>query len=63
MDAPKMPARMLASGSPTPKARFYVDPDRLTEDRAILTGACFNGGCERPFHEDGCGGMRESMIR
>jgi len=41
MDATKMPARMLA-GSPNPKARFYVDPDRLTEDRAILTGSAYH---------------------
>jgi hypothetical protein len=25
--------------------------------------ACFEGRCERPLHEDGCGGMRESAIR
>jgi hypothetical protein len=25
--------------------------------------ACFRGGCNRPFHEDGCGGMSEADLR
>jgi 16S rRNA (uracil1498-N3)-methyltransferase len=43
MDAPKMPARMVGRpGGSAAKGRFYVDPDRLTEDRAILLGAAYH---------------------
>jgi len=43
MEAPKMPARLVnAAGVSAPKARFYVDPDRLSEDRAILIGSAYH---------------------
>jgi len=43
MEAPKMPARLVsAAGAPPPKARFYVDPERLSEDRAILVGSAYH---------------------
>jgi 16S rRNA (uracil1498-N3)-methyltransferase len=42
MEAPKMPARMIGAGTTNAKARFYVDPERLSEDRAILTGSAYH---------------------
>jgi hypothetical protein len=34
----------------------YVNPQGYAGD------ACFNGGCNRPFHSDGCGGMNDKNI-
>ena len=34
----------------------FVDKDGFTGD------ACFSAGCARPFHANGCGGMRETKI-
>jgi 16S rRNA (uracil1498-N3)-methyltransferase len=44
MDTPKTPAvRLLTpAGSSAPKPRFYVDPERLSEDRAILLGSAYH---------------------
>ena len=35
----------------------FINPDGFTGD------ACYTGGCNRPFHENGCGGMEESRVR
>ncbi|MEW6749481.1 MAG: hypothetical protein AB1505_00700 [Candidatus Latescibacterota bacterium] len=35
---------------------------RSTNERGYSGDACFQGGCERPFHENGCGGMDEERI-
>jgi hypothetical protein len=34
----------------------FINPDGFTGD------ACYTGGCDRPFHENGCGGMRENKV-
>jgi hypothetical protein len=34
----------------------FINPDGFTGD------ACYNGGCERPFHQNGCGGMSERRV-
>ena len=34
----------------------FINPDGFTGD------ACYTGGCDRPFHENGCGGMNESKV-
>jgi hypothetical protein len=34
----------------------FVNKDGFTGD------ACFSAGCARPFHDNGCGGMRETKI-
>ncbi|RMF25460.1 MAG: hypothetical protein D6760_00940, partial [Deltaproteobacteria bacterium] len=31
-----------AATTPLPRARFYVEPERLTADRAILTGSAYH---------------------
>ena len=35
----------------------FVDPDGFTGT------SCYSGGCNRPFRENGCGGMDERQIR
>ena len=35
----------------------FINPDGFTGN------ACYTGGCNRPFHENGCGGMDESRVR
>lgn len=35
---------------------------RFTNDRGYAGDACHKGGCGRPFHEDGCGGMKEDQL-
>jgi hypothetical protein len=35
----------------------FINPDGFTGN------ACYTGGCNRPFHENGCGGMDEASVR
>jgi hypothetical protein len=35
---------------------------RATNPGGYTGDACFRGGCERPFHENGCGGMDETRL-
>lgn len=35
---------------------------RVVNEDGFTGDACFTGGCGRPFHDDGCGGMRETKI-
>jgi len=43
MAAPKTAPRLVAKSAPrAAAARFYVDPDRLGADRAILTGSAYH---------------------
>ena len=69
MDGPTNAARMLSKAAtmPLPDARFYVEPDKLGPDRAILTGSAYhhlkNVRRLKPGDElivfDGCG--REAL--
>jgi hypothetical protein len=34
----------------------FINPDGFTGD------ACYTGGCNRPFHENGCGGMSKEKV-
>ena len=34
----------------------------FTNSKGYSGKACFTGGCDRPFREDGCGGMDEKTI-
>ncbi len=34
----------------------FINPDGFTGD------ACYTGGCNRPFHENGCGGMSKGEV-
>jgi hypothetical protein len=34
----------------------FIGPDGFTGD------ACYTGGCARPFHQNGCGGMNEKSV-
>lgn len=36
---------------------------RFINPRGYTGDACFRGGCERPFSQNGCGGMNERHIR
>jgi hypothetical protein len=35
----------------------FINPGGFTGD------ACYSGGCNRPFHKNGCGGMEESSVK
>jgi hypothetical protein len=35
----------------------FINPDGFTGD------ACYTGGCNRPFHKNGCGGMDERRVK
>jgi hypothetical protein len=35
----------------------FINPEGFTGN------ACYTGGCDRPFHDNGCGGMDESRVR
>lgn len=34
----------------------FINPDGFSGN------ACYSGGCARPFHENGCGGMNEKQV-
>lgn len=35
---------------------------KFTNPDGYSGGACFNGGCGRPFSRDGCGGMKDGTL-